>query len=66
MEIIGRTLLNITNANIEWDDTQRFSADLRAKGYYISADDLRMYLSVKIGMKYALHKHLICYGEKLN
>ena len=66
MEIIGRTLLNITNANIEWDDTQRFSADLRAKGYYIASEDLRMYLGVKNGMKYALHSHLICYGEKLN
>jgi hypothetical protein len=66
MEIIGRTLLNISNANIEWDDTQRFSSDLRAKGYYISADDLRMHLGVKNGMKYALHSHLICYGEKLN
>jgi hypothetical protein len=32
MEIIGRTLSNITNENIEYDDMQRVSADLRTKG----------------------------------
>jgi len=66
MEIIGRTLSNITNENIEYDDMQRVSADLRTKGYYISVDDLRRHWAVKHGLKRALISHLICYGEKLN
>lgn len=66
MEIIGRTLANITNENIQYDDMQRVSADLRTKGYYISVDDLRRHWAVKYGMKQALISHLICYGEKIN
>lgn len=66
MEIIGRTLANITNENIEYDDMPRVSADLRTKGYYISVDDLRSHWAVKYGIKRALISHLICYGEKLN
>ena len=66
MEIIGRTLANITNENIPYDDISIVVADLRAKGYYVSADDLRMHSGVKFGIKRALISHLICYGEKLN
>ena len=66
MEIIGRTLANITNENIPYDDISIVVADLRAKGYYVSADDLRTHSGVKFGIKRALISHLICYGEKLN
>lgn len=66
MEIIGRTLANVTNTNLPNDEFQRFSADLRAKGYYISAENLRTHWGVKFGIKRLLISHLICYGEKLN
>ena len=66
MEIIGRTLVNVSNENIPYDEFQRVSVDLRAKGYYISTENLRTHWGVKFGIKRILISHLICYGEKLN
>jgi hypothetical protein len=66
MEIIGRTLANVTNEGIPSDLFQSISADLKAKGYHISAENFRTHWGVKFGIKQILISNLICYGEKSN
>ena len=66
MEIIGRTLANLNNENIPYNDIRQVAADLRAKDYFITPENLMSHWAIKSGLKRSLIFHLICYGEKLN
>jgi hypothetical protein len=64
MEFIGRSMINIIDEQVEYEDIDKMVADLQSKNYFINSDALKTYWSVSRALKSNLVYHIICYGEK--
>ena len=66
MEFIGRSLINIVDDEVDYDQLEKMTTELQSKNYFIPAESLSMYWAVTRSLRSQLVYHLICYGEKYN
>ena len=64
MEFIGRTLANLNEEKIPYEQVEMVSADLKSKNYLVNSNDLRTNWALNNAVRRSLISHLICYGEK--
>jgi len=64
MELIGRTLANLNQEDIPYEEIDRISGDLKSKNYIVNSKDLRQHWALSRFLKRQLHSHLICYGGR--
>ena len=64
MEFIGRTLSNLNEEKIPYEQVEMVSADLKSKNYLVNSNDLRTNWALNNAVRRSLISHLICYGEK--
>ena len=64
MELIGKTLSNLNQEDIPYEQIDSISSDLKSKNYVINGNDLRQHWALNNFLKRQLINHLICYGEK--